>query len=61
MLKTNVLGSLVVCLVLLTIVGYFINLGFDINWGFFFKVAAIVAVIAAVVSVLTIGGDKRTS
>ena len=61
MLKTNVLGSLVVCLILLMIVGYFISLGFDLNWSLYFKAAGVIAVIAAIISLLSLGGDKPPS
>lgn len=61
MLKTNVLGSLVVCLVLLIIVGYFISLGFDLNWSLYFKAAGVIVVIAAILSLLALGGDRPPS
>ncbi|HEX3035830.1 MAG TPA: hypothetical protein VHT73_12010 [Thermodesulfobacteriota bacterium] len=61
MLKTNVLGSLVICLILLAIVGYFISLGFNLNWSLYFKAAGVVAVIAAIISILAIGGDRPPS
>jgi len=58
MLKTNIVGSIIVCLILLIIVGYFISLGFALNWGLYFKVAAIVVVIAAIISFFAAGGDR---
>lgn len=61
MLKTNTIGSLIVSLVLLTIAGYLISLGFSLNWGMYFKAAGIIFVIAAIISLLSLGGDKPHS
>lgn len=61
MLKTNIIGSLVVSLVLLTIAGYLISLGFSLDWGMYFKAAGIIFVIAAIVSLFALGSDKPHS
>jgi hypothetical protein len=58
MLKTNVIGSVVVCLVLFAILGYLLSLGISINWNFYFKVAAVVLAIAAIIGIASSGGEK---
>ncbi len=58
MLKTNVIGSVVVCLVLFAILGYLLSLGISIDWKFYFKVAAVVLVIAAIIGIASSGGEK---
>ena len=58
MLKTNVIGSVVVCLVLFAILAYLLSLGISIDWKFYFKVAAVVLVIAAIIGIASSGGEK---
>jgi hypothetical protein len=58
MLKTNVIGSVIICLILFTILGYVFSLGVHINWPMYFKVAGIIVVIAAIIGIAAIGGDK---
>jgi len=58
MLKTNVVGAVIICLILFTILGYLFSIGLSLNWQFYFKVLGIVAVIAAVISIAASGGDK---
>ncbi len=58
MLKTNVVGSLIICLVLFAILAYLFSIGLSLDWRFYFKVAGIVALIAAVVGFAASGGDK---
>jgi len=58
MLKTNVVGSLIVCLVLFAILAYLFAIGLSLDWKFYFKVAGIVAVIAAIVGLAASCGDK---
>ncbi|HEX9830530.1 MAG: hypothetical protein ACRENT_07030 [Thermodesulfobacteriota bacterium] len=58
MLKTNIVGSIIVCLVLLAILAYLFAIGLSLDWKFYFKVAGIVAVIAAIVGFAASGGDK---
>jgi len=58
MLKTNVVGSLVICLVLFAILAYLFNLGLSLDWKFYFKIAGVIAVIAAVIGLAASGGEK---
>jgi hypothetical protein len=58
MLKTNVVGSIIVCLLLFGILAYLFAIGLSLDWKFYFKVAGIVAVIAAIVGFAASGGDK---
>ncbi len=58
MLKTNVIGSLFVCIILFSIIGYFFSLGVNINWDQYFKVIGIIAAIAAITSIASFGRNK---
>ncbi len=58
MLKTNVVGSLIVCVVLFAILAYLFNLGLSLDWKFYFKITGVVAVIAAVIGLAASGGEK---
>lgn len=55
MLKTNVIGSLLVCIILFSIIGYFFSLGININWYAYAKVLGIIAAIAAITSIASYG------
>lgn len=58
MLKTNIVGSVIISLILLTLVGYAFYLGVKIDWSLYFKVAGVVIAIAAVIGIASSGGDK---
>ncbi|HXG30892.1 MAG TPA: hypothetical protein VNK81_04545 [Thermodesulfobacteriota bacterium] len=58
MLKTNVFGAVIICLILFTILGYLFSIGLSLDWRFYFKVLGIVAVIAAIIGIAASGGDK---
>ncbi|GIW46309.1 MAG: hypothetical protein KatS3mg078_0186 [Deltaproteobacteria bacterium] len=59
MLKTNIFGSIIVCLILFTIIGYFFYLGVHINWSMYFKITGIVLAIAFIVGISLSGGNKK--
>ena len=58
MLKTNIVGSVIISLILLSIVGYAFYLGAKIDWSLYFKVAGVVVAIAAVIGIASSGGVK---
>jgi len=51
-LKKNIAGAIVVCLILFTFVGVGLYLGISINWEKYFKILGIVAVIAFIISAI---------
>ena len=53
MLKKNIAGAIVVCLILFTVVGVGLYLGISINWEKYFKILGIVAVIAFIISAIS--------
>ena len=53
MLRTNIIGAVVVVLFVLTLVGIGISLRIDLNWNFYFKILGSVAAIALLVSLIT--------
>ena len=55
MLKTNIIGSILVCAILFGVVGYFFSLGININWFLYFKVLGIIGAIAVITSIASIG------
>ena len=52
MLKKNIPGAILVCLILFTFVGIGLYLGISINWDAYFKYLAVVAVIAVIISAI---------
>ncbi len=52
MLKKNIPGAIVVCLILFAFVGVGLYLGISINWDKYYKILAIVAVIAFIISAI---------
>ena len=52
MLKKNIPGAIVVCLILFTFVGIGLYLGISINWDKYFKILGIVAIIAVIISAI---------
>ena len=52
MLRKNIPGAIVVCLILFTFVGIGFYLGISINYERYFKILGIVAVIALVLSAI---------
>jgi len=61
MLKTNIAGSVIISLMILSLIGYGFSIGVSLEWGFYLKLVFIVALIAALVSVLASWGNKKTS
>jgi predicted MFS family arabinose efflux permease len=51
-LKKNIPGAILICLILFTFVGIGLYLGISINWEAYFKILAIVAVIAFIISAI---------
>lgn len=52
MLKKNIPGAIVVCLILFTFVGVGFYLGISLEWERYFKILGIVAVIAFIISAI---------
>lgn len=52
MLKKNIPGAILVCLILFTFVGIGFYLGISLNWDAYFKYLAVVAVIALIISAI---------
>ena len=52
MLKTNIIGAIIVVAFVLTLVGIGFSLRLDINWNNYFKLLGIVASVALIVSVI---------
>ena len=52
MLKKSILGAIFICLILFVFVGIGLYLGISINWDAYFKILAIVAVIAFIISAI---------
>ncbi|MGH7885745.1 MAG: hypothetical protein ACRENO_08640 [Thermodesulfobacteriota bacterium] len=53
MLRKNIPGGLVVTVIVLSIIGIAISLRISLDWGFYFKILSVVAVIAIIISVIT--------
>jgi hypothetical protein len=51
-LKKNIPGAILICLILFTFVGIGLYLGISINWDPYFKYLAIIAVIALIISAI---------
>ncbi len=58
MSKTNPIGSVLVCLALLILIGYAFSLALSLDWKMYFKVAGIIIAIAAIVGIVAAGGDR---
>ena len=52
MLKKNIVGAIFICLILFSFVGIGFYLGISINWDAYFKILAVVAVIALIISAI---------
>ena len=52
MLKKNIAGAIFICLILFSFVGIGLYLGISINWDAYFKILAVVAVIAFIISAI---------
>lgn len=63
MLRKNLLGAILVCIVLFAFIAVGLYLGISLNWPAYFKAAAIVAVIAfiisAIINTVPTGSDKK--
>jgi len=53
MLKTNIIGSIVIILIVFALVGIGMSLRISIEWNNYFKILGIVAVVALAVAVIT--------
>lgn len=61
MLRRNIPGSVLILLVVFTFVGVGLYLGISLNWPAYFKVLAIAAVIALIISAIinTVPAGKK--
>lgn len=53
MLRTNIIGSIFIILIIFGLISFAISLRISLEWANYFKVLGIVAVIALVVTVIT--------
>ena len=53
MLKTNIIGSVVIVVLVLALVGYGLSLHISIEWNLYFKILGIIAAVALAVSIIT--------
>ena len=53
MLRTNIIGSIFIILIVFGLIGFAISLRFSLEWNNYFKIVGIVAVVALAVSVIT--------
>lgn len=53
MLRKNIPGAIVITAIVLCIIGIGISLKISLDWGFYFKILATVAIIATIISVIT--------
>lgn len=53
MLRTNIIGSMVIILIVFALVGIGMSLKISIEWNNYFKILGIVALVALAVSVIT--------
>jgi hypothetical protein len=56
--KTNIIGSAIISIILLVIVGYALSIGMSIDWKIYAKIGAVVLIIAAIIGIASAGGDK---
>lgn len=52
MLRTNILGGILITALVLFIVGFGISLKFSLDWSFYFKVLSVVGAAALAVSLI---------
>jgi hypothetical protein len=52
MLSKNILGAILICLIVFTFVGVGFYLGLSLTWTSYFKILALVALVAVVVSAI---------
>ena len=53
MLKTNIIGGIVVILIVFALVGIGMSLRISLEWNNYFKILGIVAIVAAAVAIIT--------
>ncbi|MCI0454919.1 MAG: hypothetical protein L0Y68_07995 [Candidatus Dadabacteria bacterium] len=58
MSKTNSIGSAVICLVLLSLIGYAFSRALVLDWRLYLTVAGIIVLIAAITGIVAAGGNK---
>lgn len=58
MLKTNIIGSIIVCAILFTVIGYFFAIGLNLDWDMYFKTFGIIAILGVVISIASLGKCK---
>ena len=52
MLRKNIIGGILICIILFSFVGVGLYLGVSLTWQAYFKILAIVALVAIVVSTI---------
>ncbi len=52
MIRTNIIGGILITALVLFIVGFGISLKFSLDWSFYFKILSVVGAVALAVSVI---------
>lgn len=61
MLRTNIIGGVIIIAFVMGIIAYGISLRIELDWGFYFKILGSVGLVALIISVITHiipSGDK---
>lgn len=61
MFKTDILGSIVVCLVLFALIGYGVYIRLELEWAVYLKYLGAVVGIGLVVGILAATGKKSSA
>jgi len=56
--KTDPIGSVIICLVLLTLIGYAFSRALNLDWRLYFMVVGVIVLIAAITGIAAAGGNK---
>ena len=52
MIRTNIIGGILITALVLFIIGFGISLKFSLDWSFYFKILSVVGAVALAVSVI---------
>ena len=55
MLKTNIIGAIIVCAILFGVIGYFFSIGLNLNWFLYAKVIGVIASLGIIISLASLG------
>jgi hypothetical protein len=60
MRKTNPIGSAIICLVLLSLIGYAYSRALTLDWRLFFTVVGIIVLIAVITGIAAAAGGNKS-